>query len=224
LTGTVTVLAAASLTTAFDALGKRFEAAHPGARVTFSYGGSSTLAAQLEQGASADVFASADEPSMDRVVKAGLVSGTPSVFAHNRLAIAVAPGNPRHIAALADLARPGVNVSLCQAQVPCGRYAAQSLDRAGVKVQPASQELDVKAVLSRVELGEADAGIVYASDIHAAGPRVLGVDIPLGQNVLAGYPIAALTGARLDAARLFVEFVLGPEGRRVLTDQRFLVP
>ena len=224
LSGTVTVLAAASLTDTFAVIGRGFEGAHPGVQVTLSYGGSSTLAAQLLQGADADVFASADQPSMDRVVQAGLVVGTPRVFAHNRLAIAVAPGNPRHISSLADLARRGTTVVLCQAQVPCGRYAALALARAAVQLQPVSQELDVKTVLSRVELGEADAGIVYTSDVHAAGGKVTGVDIPAADNVVADYPAASLSSGHRQLAVAFIDYLLQADSQRVLAEQRFVAP
>lgn len=217
--GTLTVLAAASLSDAFAQLAHDFEHDHPGAKVRTSFGSSSTLAAQLQQGADADVFAPADQANMDKVVS--LLAGPPVIFAHNRLEIVVAPGNPRHVAGLADLARPGLLVALCQASVPCGRYSAQALATAGVTVVPASQETDVKSVLGRVELGEADAGVVYASDVLAAGPRAAGVVIPDAQNVTAAYPIAALSRGRQELARRFIAYVQGPVGRAILKGQRF---
>lgn len=166
------------------------------------------------EGAPADVFASADQANMQKVVDAGSVSST-AVFASNRLQIVVGPGNPKGIRSLADLARPGLVVVLCAPAVPCGAYGAQALGRAGVTVHPASQEQDVKAVVSKVQLGEADAGIVYQTDVRAAGAAVQGVDIPADQNVPVEYPIAVLKRADPAAAR-FVDFVRSPAGQRIL--------
>jgi molybdate transport system substrate-binding protein len=182
--------------------------------VELNFGGSSTLAAQITQGAPADVFASADQPNMQKVVDAGL-AGAPATFATNRLQLVVGPGNPKGIRSLADLARPGLVVVLCAPAVPCGTYAAQALGKAGVTVHPASQEQDVKAVVTKVQLGEADAGIVYRTDVRAAGAAVAGVDIPADQNVTAEYPIAELKGAS-PAAAGFVDFVRSPEGQLIL--------
>jgi molybdate transport system substrate-binding protein len=210
LSGTITVFAASSLTAAYTAIGKDFQNAHPGSMVKFSFGGSSTLVAQIQQGAIGDVFASADQPNMQKAVDAGLVAGSPSIFAHNQLEIVVAAGNPKHLAGLSDLARSGLVVVLCAPVVPCGRYAAQALQKAGVAVKPASQETDVKAVVSKVALGEADAGIVYVTDIQAAGAKVQGVEIPAGQNVVADYPVAILKDSQnAPLAKAFVSYLLG---------------
>ena len=210
LSGTITVFAAASLTAAYTAIGKDFQTTHPGSIVKLSFGGSSTVVAQIQQGAIGDVLASADQPNMQKAVDSGLVAGSPSIFAHNRLEIVVGAGNPKHITGLSDLARSGLVVVLCAPAVPCGRYAIQSLQKAGVSVKPASQETDVKAVVSKVALGEADAGIVYATDVKAAGAAVQGVEIPLGQNVVADYPVAVLKDSQnAPLARAFVSYLLG---------------
>jgi len=210
LSGTITVFAAASLTAAYTAIGKDFETAHPGAMVKFSFGGSSTLVAQIQQGAIGDVFASADQPNMQKAVDAGLVAGSPSIFAHNRLEIVVGAGNPKHVMGLSDLAKSGLVVVLCAPVVPCGRYAGQALQKAGVSVKPASQETDVKAVVSKVALGEADAGIVYVTDVKAGGAAIQGVDIPLGFNVVADYPVAVLKDSQnAPLAKAFISYLLG---------------
>jgi molybdate transport system substrate-binding protein len=210
LSGTLTVFAASSLTAAYTAIGKDFERAHPGSMVKLSFGGSSTLVTQIQQGAIGDIFASADQPNMQKAVDAGLVAGSPSIFAHNRLEIVVAAGNPKHIAGLSDLSRSGLVVVLCAPAVPCGRYAMQALQKAGTTVQPASQETDVKAVVSKVALGEADAGIVYVTDVKAAGAGVQGVEIPLGLNVVADYPVAILKDSQnAPLAKAFVSYLLG---------------
>ena len=204
----VTVLAAASLTEAFEALGG----------ATFSFAGSQQLVAQVEAGAPVDVVAAADPIAMDRLVRAGLVE-PPQDFARNRLAIAVEPGNPARITGLADLGRPDLKVVLADPAVPAGRYARQALDRAGVAVRPVSLELDVKAVARRVAAGEADAGVVYVTDV-AAGARV---DIPDSANVVATYPVAVVRGAG-PPARAFVERLLGAEGRAALAAHGFALP
>jgi molybdate transport system substrate-binding protein len=192
--------------------------------VKFSFGGSSTLVAQIQQGAIGDVFASADQPNMQKAVDAGLVAGSPSIFAHNQLEIVVAAGNPKHLAGLSDLARSGLVVVLCAPVVPCGRYAAQALQKAGVAVKPASQETDVKAVVSKVALGEADAGIVYVTDIQAAGAKVQGVEIPAGQNVVADYPVAILKDSQnAPLAKAFVSYLLGA-GQQSLARYGFTGP
>lgn len=219
--GEVTVLAAASLTEAFDEMGRRYESTHPGARVSFSFAASSTLVHQLEAGAPADVVATADERTMDQALRAGTVDA-PRVFASNRLAMVVARGNPKRIRSLEDLAAPGVTLVLCAPEVPCGALAAGVLRRAGVAARPRSLEANVKAVLSKVALGEADAGIVYATDIAAAAGRVEGVPVPHEHNLLTHYRIAVAreTGNR-PSAEAFVAFVLSDEGRRVLVDLGF---
>ena len=214
--GSVTVFAASSLQPAFNEIGKRVDLG-----VTFNFAGSQTLTAQIMQGAQADVFASADTDHMASLQNAGLLDSTPQVFAHNRLEIAVAKGNPKKIHSLADLARPGVVVVLADPSVPAGKYAQQALATAGVTVKPASLELQVSAVLSKVALGEADAGIVYVSDVTTSG-QVDGVPIAGEDNVIADYPIAIVKGARdRAAAQTFVSFVLSAEGQSLLADAGF---
>lgn len=224
LTGTITVFAASSLTSAYTAIGKDFQKAHPGTMVKLSFGGSSTLVAQIQQGAIGDVFASADQPNMQKAVDAGLVAGAPTIVAHNRLEIVVEAGNPKHIAGLSDLAHSGLVVILCAPAVPCGRYATQALQKAGVSVTPASQETDVKAVVSKVALGEADAGIVYVTDLKAAGAAVQGVEIPTDQNVVADYPVAVLKDSQnAPLANAFVSYLLGA-GQPTLARYGFTSP
>lgn len=218
------VFAAASLTDAFTEIGQTVEDARPGLSVTFNFAGSQRLATQIVEGAPADVYASADTEQMAAVTDAGRVART-STFATNRLAIAVEPGNPRGVATLADLARDDVTVVLAAAQVPAGRYARDALDAAGVSVSPVSLETDVRAVLTKVALGEADAGIVYTSDVTAAADRVDSVEIPERDNVIATYPIGALAdAANPDAARAFIAAVLSDEGRATLTRLGFGPP
>ncbi|MGE3833807.1 MAG: molybdate ABC transporter substrate-binding protein [Acidimicrobiia bacterium] len=220
-TGTITVYAARSLAAAFAEIGARFEEAHTGTTVAFNVAGSSALVAQIQQGAPADVFASADEPNMERAVTAGLTSATPTVFARNRLQIAVARGNPKRIASLADLARADVLTVLCAPAVPCGNYARQALTKAGADVTSRSDEQDVAAVVGRIANGEADAGIVYVTDVLAS-PEVDGVEIPAAENVVAEYPFAAVRGAPNPVgASAFLAFVLSTEGRAVLAGHGF---
>jgi len=209
--GPLTVFAAASLQPAFDKI-----AAQIHVDATFNYAGTQTLAAQLAQGAEADVFASADKTHMKTLLDAGLIAGAPEVFAHNRLEIAVAKGNPKGIHSLADLARPGLVVVLADPSVPAGKYAQQALAKANVTVHPASLEPQVTGVLSKVALGEADAGIVYVSDVITS-QKVQGVPIPDSQNVVADYPIAALKNAQHNStADAFIAFVLAPDGQSIL--------
>ncbi len=225
LSGSVTVLAAASLTSAFRDLGSQFEKDHSGVTVDLTFAGTSTLVAQVKQGAPGDVFASADQPNMQALHDAGLLGNPSQVFARNRLEIVVAAGNPRGITGLSDLAKPGLIVILCAPSVPCGRYALQAFSNAGVTVRPASQETDVKAVVSKVSLGEADAGVVYVTDVKAGGSKVQGVKIPDGQNVIASYPIALLAESTSgSAAKAFILFVLSAEGQRILQRYGFLSP
>ena len=221
LQGSIAVLAAASLAESFTEIVRRFEAAHPGATVTLSFDASSALVRQVVAGAPADVVATADEATMGQVVDAGLARD-PVVFARNRLALVVARGNPEGVASLADLARPGVVVVLCAPEVPCGRLGALALDRAGVRLHPRSLEPNVKAVVARVALGEADAGIVYATDVQAAVPKVSGVDIAPEHNVVASYPIATVASStRPTLARAFAAFVRSAEGAAVLAASGF---
>lgn len=221
--GAVTVLAAASLTAAFQSLATAFEHGHPHLAVQLNVAGSSTLVQQIQQGAPADVFAAADEANMQKLAAAGALAGAPQVFVTNALQIVVRAGNPKRIANLVDLTKPGLTIALCGPTVPCGHYAAEAFEKAGVSVPPASQEVDVKAVLAKVSLGEADAGVVYVTDVQAAGNTVEGVAIPASANVVARYPIAVLKSASNPAgAAAFVAFILSPEGQRVLTSFGFI--
>jgi molybdate transport system substrate-binding protein len=221
---TVTVFAAASLTAAFKEIGAAFERAYPGTTVQLNFAGSSTLVQQIQEGAPAAVFASADQPNMQILVQAGRVDGTPRIFARNRLAIVVPKGNPRHVATLADLTAPGLTLALCAPSVPAGRYAAEAFAKAGLPVPAASQEADVKAVVSKAMLGEIDAGIVYVTDVAAAGATVEGIAIPDQYNVVAQYPIAVLRGAAHPrAAAAFVEFVLATPAQTILRRFGFLI-
>lgn len=215
--GQVTVFAAASLTEAFEDIASAFEAEHPEASVTLSLGGSQRLANQITEGAPADVLASADAERMDAVAAEGLVDGQPRVFARNRLEIAVESGNPHGVSGLADLDDAGLLVVVAAEDVPAGAYARQALAAAGVELTPSSLESDVRGALSKVELGEADAAIVYASDVVAAGGSVEGVEIPDAHNVTARLPIASLTtGDNPEAARAFVDFVTSADGQAAL--------
>lgn len=216
----VTVFAASSLKPAFDKIGARLLASS-NIVTTLSYAGTQTLAGSITQGAPADVFASADVAHMATLQNAGLLSGQSKVFAHNKLEMAVAKGNPKGIHTLADLARSGLVIVLADPSVPAGKYAAQALKNAGVTVHPASLEQQVTGVLSKVALGEADAGIVYVSDIVTSG-QVDGVTIPDAQNVVADYPIAILSSTQNRAeAESFINFVVSAEGQAILKASGF---
>jgi molybdate transport system substrate-binding protein len=223
--GTLTVLAAASLTETFNALGRRFESAHPGTTVRFSYGGSSQLAAQIVQGSPADVFAAASATTMKTVTDAKLTAAAPTTFARNVLEIATPPGNPKGIKTFADLAKPGVKVVVCAPAVPCGA-AEQTVEKAtGTKLSPVSQETDVKSVLTKVETGNADAGLVYVTDVKSAGDKVVGVQFPEASKATTTYPIAVLKDAPQAAlAQQFTALVTGPEGRQALQQAGFGAP
>jgi molybdate transport system substrate-binding protein len=224
LSGSITVFAASSLTGAFNTLGKQFEAAHPGVTVTFSYAASSALATQITSGAPADVFASASKKNMDQVVTAGDAS-SPSNFAKNVMEIAVPPANPANVAGPTDLAKSTVKVALCQPQVPCGSTAAAVFTNAKITVKPVTLEPDVKSVLGKVELGEVDAGVVYVTDVLAAGSKVKGVEIPAAVNASTSYPIAALRKSSNSVlAQAFVAYVLSSDGQAVLTAAGFEKP
>lgn len=224
LAGGVTVLAAASLTESFDALAAGFEKRHPGVTVQTAYGGSGALAQQIVQGAPADVFASAADEPMTTVTRAGLASH-PTEFATNVLELIVPKGNPAHITSLADLAKPGVTTILCDVTVPCGAAAKALLQKTGVHATPVSLEQDVKQVLTKVELDEADAGLVYVTDAKAAAGDVQTVAVPEAATVINRYPIVVLSHApHPAAAAAFVRYVLGPEGRKVLRDAGFGPP
>jgi molybdate transport system substrate-binding protein len=217
---TLTVFAAASLQPPFDKIGAKLLKTQ-NLTTTFNFAGTQTLTSQLIQGAPADVFASADAAHMAQVETAGLLQGPSSIFVHNRLEIAVGRGNPKGIHGLADLARSGLVVVLADPSVPAGKYAQQALAKAGVTVHPASLEQQVTGVLSKVALGEADAGIVYVSDIVTSG-RVDGVTIPDAQNVIASYPVAVLKGTHDQrAATAFITFLLSTDGQAVLKSAGF---
>jgi molybdate transport system substrate-binding protein len=223
LSGTASVFAAASLTDSFKALGTAFQTAHSGTTIQLNFAGTPTLVTQIEQGASADIFASADKTNMDKLTADGFTSGTSQVFAHNKLEIVVAAGNPKGITGLADLAKPGVIYITEAATVPAGKYALQILKSAGVKVTPKSLETDVKSVVSKIELGEADAGIVYVTDVKAAGSKVTGVPIPDSVNVIATYPIVAVKGTKNSAlANAFIAYVVSADGQAILQSFGFL--
>ncbi|WP_413760306.1 molybdate ABC transporter substrate-binding protein [Streptomyces sp. MMBL 11-3] len=223
--GTVTVFAAASLKESFTTLGEKFEKEHPGTKVTFSFGGSDSLAASITGGAPADVFASASPKTMKIVTDAGGAAGTPATFVRNELEIATLPGNPDDVASLKDLTDPGLKVVLCAEEVPCGAAARTALDAADLKLTPVSYEQDVKAALTKVELKEADAAVVYKTDVHAAGDKVEGVEFPESADAVNDYPIARLKDARnADGAEAFIELVRSAEGQKVLTAAGFLKP
>jgi molybdate transport system substrate-binding protein len=222
--GAITVFAAASLQGSFTQIGKQFEAAHPGDKVTFSFGPSSGLATQIINGAPADVFASAAVANMDQVVKAGDASG-PSDFAKNIMEVAVPPANPAGVTSVDSLAKSSVKIALCQPQVPCGVVAAQVFKNAKLTVKPVTLEPDVKSVLTKVELGDVDAGMVYVTDVLAAGSKVKGVKIPSDENASTTYPIAAVSkSSHLATAQAFVAYVLSPAGQKVLAADGFEKP
>lgn len=223
-TGEVVVFAAASLTAAFTELAAAFTDEHPGVEVTLNFAGSSDLVAQILDGAPADVFASADLANMAELTDAG-GTATPVTFATNVAEILVEAGNPAGIAGVADLAAEDLVVVQCAPDVPCGSYAEQIFDNAGVTVTPKSYEGNVRAVVSKVTLGEADAGIVYRTDVLAAGDAASGIEIPEDINVIAEYPIVATPAAtNPDGARSFIDFLLGPEGQEILVDHGFGAP
>lgn len=219
---TLTVFAASSLTSAFEKLGGKFEKSHPGTEVRFSFAGSSDLVAQIRQGAPADVFASADVPNMDKLVADGLVEGRPNDFASNTLEIAVPPGNPAHVQGLQDLTTSGLNLVVCAPEVPCGAASLEVARKAGVDLDPVSEEQSVTDVLNKVANGEADAGLVYVTDVLAAGDRVEGVELPESSSVVNTYPIAVVAdSADPRLAQEWVSFVRGRTGRAVLRDAGF---
>jgi molybdate transport system substrate-binding protein len=225
VTGAVTVFAAASLTESFTTIGTDFEAANPGAKVTFSFAGSSALATQINQGAPADVFASAAPANMKTVTDAGNGDGTPVTFVKNQLVIAVAKGNPRGIKGLSDLAKPGVKVALCAPQVPCGAAAQKALATANVTITPVTLEQDVKAALSKVKLGEVDAALVYRTDAKAAASDVEAVEFPESASAINEYPIVVLKNAPNKAGgQAFVAYVQSDKGKAVLTAAGFQSP
>lgn len=213
---TVTVFAAASLTEAFEEIAAEFEAQNPGVEVVFSFGASSTLATQITEGAPADVFAAASTATMSTVVDADLATTTPVTFATNTLEIAVPTGNPGDISGLSDLANPDLLIAVCAVEVPCGAAAEQAFEAAGITPSIDTYEQDVKAVLSKVELGEVDAGLVYVTDVLANG-KVEGIE--LGDVSPVEYPIASVTNS--DAAAAFIAFVLSAQGQDILAEAGF---
>lgn len=216
------MFAAASLTKTFTQIGAEFEKAHPGTKVRFNFAGSSDLVAQLQQGAPADVFASADTRNMEKATADALTAGAPVVFASNTLQIAVPAGNPAGVTSLQDLAKRGVKVVVCAAQVPCGSAAAKVEATAGLEIEPVSEEQNVTDVLGKVLAGEADAGLVYVTDVKGAGGRVEGVEFPEASVAVNTCPIAALKDSRNPVlAAAFVEAVTGPAGQSALAAAGF---
>ena len=225
LTGTLTVLAAASLTDVFTDLGDRLMAQNPSLEVRFGFAGSSALARQIVQGAPADVFALADESMLRVVTDAGLQAAPPTVFARNVLEIAVPAGNPGGVTGLADFADRDLALAICAAEVPCGAAARQVFQAGGVTAVPDTEEEDVRAALTKVELGEVDAALVYASDVRSAGSAVEGIPFPEADDAVNAYPICILRAApNPDAARAFVALVLSEEGQAALEDAGFRPP
>jgi molybdate transport system substrate-binding protein len=225
VSGRITVFAAASLTESFTRLGADFEAANPGAKVTFNFAGSSALAQQINSGAPADVFASAAPANMKQVTDTGAATGAPPVFVRNKLQIAVPRGNPGKVTGLADFGDAGRKIALCAEQVPCGAAARKVLGAAGVTAAPDTLEQDVRAALTKVKLGEVDAALVYRTDVKAAGDEVEGIEFPEADQAVNDYPITALAKAPNAAgAKAFVDFVLSDRGRAVLSAAGFATP
>ena len=222
---TLTVFAAASLTESFGELEKQFETDNPGVDVVLSYGGSSDLAQQIVNGAPADVFASASDTTMKTVTDAGLADGAPAVFATNVLQIATLPGNPKGITSFADLADPDLKVVVCAPQVPCGAGAQRIETATGTQLSPVSEETDVKSVLGKVTSGNADAGLVYVTDVASAGSAVQGVSFPEATQATTSYPMAVVTNTpQPELARSFESMVTGEQGQKVLQAAGFGTP
>jgi len=225
ISGNLAISAAASLQGAFTEMAAAFEDTHPQVSVSINFGASSTLARQIIDGAPVDVFASADQMNMTKVADAELLSGAPTIFATNSLEIIVRKGNPLDIDSLADLAKTGLIYITCAPEVPIGRYAAESLLEAGVTVNPASFEPDVKGIVTKVTSGEADAGIVYRTDVLTAGETATGIAIPDQFDVRATYPQAVLTGSPNEATAIaWMAFVAGAEGQAILRAYGFGQP
>jgi molybdate transport system substrate-binding protein len=221
-TTTLRVFAASSLSTSFERLAEDFEADHDGVTVELSSGGSSDLVAQIQEGAPADVFAAADTANMDKLVDAGLAGQDPQAFATNTLEIVTPPGNPAGVASFADLAADGLNLVVCAPEVPCGAAALRVAEVAGVTLSPVSEEQSVADVLAKVTSGEADAGLVYVTDVRSAGDAVLGITFPESDEVVNTYPITTVEdSAKADLAREFVDLVLSDSGQGVLRDAGF---
>ncbi len=233
--GEITIFAASSLTDAFNAIGTDLEAANPGLNLVFNFAGSQALVAQLDEGAKADVFASANNNQMKAAIDGGVIAGEPQTFAHNRLSIVVPKDNPAGIAAMSDLGNDGVKLVLAAEDVPVGQYARQSICIAGadtatygesfvddVSSNIVSNETNVKNVLAKVQLGEADAGIVYVTDVTSdVAADVTLIEIPDTMNVIASYPVAAVTDGNIDAANVFITYLLSPEGQATLASFGF---
>ena len=223
--GDLLVSAAASLTDAFAEVESAFEEENPDVDVVLNLGSSSALREQILEGAPADVFASANTSNMDQVAEAGEVAGEPEIFVTNSLQIAVPTGNPAGVTGLEDFAREELLIGLCAEDVPCGDFGRQALENAGVTPSIDTNEPDVRALLTKIEAGELDAGITYVTDVLSTSGTVEGVDIPAEVNIVAEYPIATLTGApNPDAAAAWVEFVLSEEGQAILTSYGFTSP
>ena len=222
--GTITVFAAASLMETFTQIGKQFEAAHKGDTVKFSFGPSSGLATEITGGAPADVFASASPATMDVVVKAG-DAASPQTFAKNFMEVAVPPNNPANVTSVTDLAKSSVKVALCQPQVPCGAVAAEVFKNANITVKPVTLEADVDSVVTQVETGNVDAGMVYVTNVLSAGSKVKGITIPASDNASTLYPIATISSSKHKSeAQAFINYVLSPAGQQVLAAAGFQKP
>jgi molybdate transport system substrate-binding protein len=225
LSGSITVFAASSLKDAFTTLGKDFQTLHPGTTVTFSFSGSATLAQQINAGAPADVFAAASQATMTTVTSAGNLTGTPQIFAKNQLEIAVAPGNPKGVTGLAGLTKPGLKVVLCAVSQPCGAAAATVIKDEHLTLTPVSLEADVASALNKVELGEADAALVYKTDVQGAGTKVTGVNFPESSDAINSYPIGVVAHApNPTTAQAFIAFVLSAQGEDLLLQDGFQQP
>ncbi|MFF4629537.1 molybdate ABC transporter substrate-binding protein [Streptomyces griseorubiginosus] len=225
VSGDITVFAAASLKESFTTLGKDFEKAHPGTKVTFSFGGSDSLAASITGGAPADVFASASPKTMKVVTDAKDNADAPATFVRNQLEIATLPGNPDKVASLKDLTDKDLKVVLCDKTVPCGAAAEKALTASRLKLTPVSYEEDVKSALNKVVLKEADAAVVYRTDVRAAGDKVEGVEFPESADAINAYPIALLKESKnTETAKAFIALVRSAEGQKVLTAAGFLQP
>jgi molybdate transport system substrate-binding protein len=223
--GTLVVFAATSLTDAFNKIGAQFEKAHPGVTVKFNYNGSSSLATSINQGAPADLFASAAPANMKTVTDAGNASGTPQIFTRNTAEIMVESGNPMHIKSVKNLGNSKIKVVVCAPAVPCGALAQDVFKNAGVTVKPVSEETNVGGVVTKVTLGEADAGIVYVTDVKENESKAEGVPIPADQNDITDYPIAQVKNApNPTTAKAFISYVLSSAGQKVLDSFGFLPP
>lgn len=221
----LTVYAAASLTDSFTDIATAFEKQNPGVTVTFNFGGSSALATQIVAGSPGDVFAAASPATMKTVTDANLTAADPVVFVTNTLELVVPKGNPAGVKGLADLAKPDLSIALCTAEVPCGAAAIKLLAQEGVTAAPDTLEQDVKAVLTKVELGEVDAALVYKTDVQSAGDKVEGIEVPGAEKVVNQYPIAPLKSSENSTiAQAFVDFVLGKEGQAILAKAGFGAP